>query len=146
MDKVSPKEVLNMFKAACKCSDLGMFNLYNSKENKFSFCNSTFRKRWRKRLLSGLPKVHLRLHKGVSSKCYSCSRINRRMKVMKSKVDRDYWQEQKRRHLLFIYRERVLFNKLVHEGGTDPDKLVCIIDGWDSCATTHVQYGEVNAQ
>jgi hypothetical protein len=146
MDKVSPKEVLSMFKAACKGSDLGMFRLYNSEEKKYNFCSSTFRKRWRKRLLHGLPKVHLRLHKGVSSKCYSCSRINRRMKVMKSKADRDHWQEQKRLHLLFIYRERVLFNKLVHEGGTDPDKLVVIIDGWDSCKTVIPSYGELQGE
>jgi hypothetical protein len=144
MDKVAPKEVLRMFKEACKADDLGMFNLYKPNErevkDRYRFHASTFRKRWRFRLLFGQPKVHLRLHKGVSSKCYPCSRINRRMKVMKSKADCDHWQEQKRLHLLFIYRERVLFNKLVHEGGTDPNKLVCIIDGWDSCKTVIPSY------
>jgi hypothetical protein len=105
-----------------------------------------FRKRWRYRLLHGLPKVHLRLHKGVSSKCYPCLRINHRMKVMKKKEDRDHWQvEQKRSHLLFIYRERVLFNKLLHEGGTDPDKLVCI-DGWDSCKTAIPSYASLQGE
>ena len=147
MDKVSPKEVLRMFKAACKCSDLGMFKLYNPKaKNPWDFHASTLRKRWRHRLLHGSPKVHLRLHKGVSSKCYPCSRINRRMKVLKKKEDRDHWQEQKRLHLLFIYRERVLFNKLIFEGGSDPDKLVCIIDGWDSCKTVIPSYASLQGE
>jgi hypothetical protein len=53
MDKISPKEVLRMFRAACKCSDLGMFKLYNPKaKNLWDFHSSTFRKRWRHRLLN----------------------------------------------------------------------------------------------
>jgi hypothetical protein len=35
-------------------------------------------------------------------------------------------------YLKLVYREQVLFNNLVHEGGTDPNKLVCVIDGWDT--------------
>jgi hypothetical protein len=68
------------------------------------------------------------------------------MKVLKKKEDRDHWQEQKRLHLLFIYRERVLFNKLIFEGGSDPDKLVCIIDGWDSCKTVIPSYASLQGE
>jgi hypothetical protein len=53
---------------------------------------------------------------------------------------RDHWQEEKRLHLEFVHRERVLLNNLVHEGGTDPNKLVYIIDGWDSCKTVIPSY------
>jgi hypothetical protein len=111
MDKVAPKDVLRMFKDDCKYGAMQVFNLYKGKSargrDKFDFHPSTFRKRWAFRLTKGLPKVYLRLHKGVSSKCYSCSRFNRRksIKVARTRADREYWEEQKRLHLKFVYEK-----------------------------------------
>jgi hypothetical protein len=144
MDKVAPKDVLRMFKDDCKYGAMQVFNLYKGKSargrDKFDFHPSTFRKRWAFRLTKGLPKVYLRLHKGVSSKCYSCSRFNRRIKVARTRPDREYWEQQKRLHLKFVYEERVLFNEIFYSGLSDPKLLVAIIDGWDSCKTVIPSY------
>jgi hypothetical protein len=149
MDKVAPKTMLGAFVDDCLSGGLAFLQLAvkDAAGNVTKqFHNSTFRKRWRRRIVFGLPKIYLRLYKGVSSTCYSCSRVNRRMKCAVTRADRQYWELQKRKHVMFVREERVHFNKMLYDGHTDPRILVGIVDGWDSCKTTIPSYANLQGE
>jgi hypothetical protein len=85
-------------------------------------------------------RLFLRSRKGVSSKCYPCSRCNRRFDNAESAADREYWRTQKDLHLLFAFVERVLLNCRELLATMDTRVMHITVDGWDSVKTVVPNY------
>jgi hypothetical protein len=92
--------------------------------------------------MSGIYKrrLYLRSRKGVSSKCFACSRCNRRIDKATTPGQREKWREQKDLHLAFVFLERVLLNMRELLATIDPRRMHIIMDGWDSVKTVIPNY------
>ena len=148
MDLVKPRVLLRRFKSALKHRFALNTALYTKVDgaDQFHFSDNYFRKRWQFRLKQAsdtFPKLCLRLHKGVSSKCFSCSRCDRRADCAKTPKEREYWKTQKEAHLLFVFMERVLLNEREFVAEMDNRVLHIIMDGWDSMKTVAPSWADI---
>jgi len=85
-------------------------------------------------------RLYLRARKGVSSKCFACSRCNRRVDTAKTPAERAEWKRQKEMHLQFVFIERVLLNERELLAEVDSRRMHITMDGWDSMKTVVPNY------
>lgn len=146
MDKVKPSFLIRRFKNWCKLHrSANLFKVVNG-QDRYNFDDSYFRKRWAYRLKYGQPKLCLRLYKGVSSSCFTCSRCDRRRANGKTPSEREFWREQKEKHLDFVFMERVLLNERELLAELDNRVLHLIMDGWDSMKTVVPNFGDFQGE
>jgi hypothetical protein len=86
--------------------------------------------------------LFLRSRKGVSSKCFPCSRCNRRIDKATTPAQREKWRVQKDLHLAFVFIERVLLNSRELLAQIDSRRGHITMDGWDSVKTVVPNYAD----
>ena len=105
----------------------------------FSVRSANLKTSW---VMSGMliRRLYLRSRKGVSSKCFPCSRINRQFDKATTTAEREKWRKQKELHLGFVFLERVLLNSRELLATIDGRRMHITMDGWDSCKTVVPNY------
>jgi hypothetical protein len=107
---------------------------------KFRNVVSTFYKRWNHRLNDTEDIIRMRCYKGVSSKCYACSKIDKLIAEAASQTLAKMWKEQKERHVDFYSRERNQQNCIILESLKNPKSLFVCADGIDGAKTVLPSY------
>ena len=145
MDLIKPGAIVKRFKNQLMRMGHSLHRRRNGKDV-FCFHDSYVRKRWAYRLRHGKPKLCLRVHKAVSSKCFVCSRCDRRWHKARTSKDREYWKAQKELHLLYVFLERVLLNERVFLATIDSRRMHFIADGWDSTKTVVPSFADYQGE